>query len=155
MAYEEHDDYLDPQIDTHKAPKRFWLIAIFALIWNLMGIGAYLTQVISSPEGLIEAYGAEQAALISALPAWYTGVFALAVFAGTTASLLLLLKQRVALYLFIFSLICVVVQNVYMVSQGLLKTLHAGEWVMTLMIPLISIFLVWYTQRYITKGLLK
>jgi hypothetical protein len=49
-------------------------------------------------------------AIIEARPAWATGAFAIAVFGGALGCLLLLLKKSAAYYLFIASLLGVIVQ---------------------------------------------
>ncbi|MDZ7768490.1 MAG: hypothetical protein U5K38_05175 [Woeseiaceae bacterium] len=60
----------------------FWIISALALLWNLLGVMAYIMRVTMTPEALAALPEAERE-LYTNTPAWVTGVFAIAVFAGT------------------------------------------------------------------------
>ena len=51
--------------------------------------------------------------LIASRPIWATGAFAIAVFGGLIGDILLILKKSIAYYLFIASLLGVVVTNIH------------------------------------------
>lgn len=133
----------------------FWVIAGLALIWNLMGVGAYVSQSLMSDAQLADAYGADQAAMIISQPAWYTAVFALAVFGGALGCLGLLLRKSWALWPLLLSLLCVVLQNIYFGLNGMFKDVHGGEWGMVILIPVVALFLVWFTRRKIADRTLR
>jgi uncharacterized membrane protein len=139
-------------IGTYKPPKWFWIVSAIALLWNLMGIGAYLSQVMMSPEKIAEAYGQVQAELIAVQPAWYTAVFALAVFGGALGCLGLLLRKNWAMWFLLLSLICVIIQNIYFAMSGAFEHVHGGAWVMTLMIPIIAVLLVLLARKAKASG---
>ena len=67
--------------DRSTPPKSFWIIAAIALVWNLMGVAAYLMQMTMSDEA-IAALPEAQRALHESTPAWATGAYALAVPGG-------------------------------------------------------------------------
>ncbi|WP_209400260.1 hypothetical protein [Pseudozobellia sp. WGM2] len=95
-----------------KPPTWFWVISVIALLWNIIGVMAYLADAYMSVETLAEL-SQEQRMLYESRPAWATGAFALAVWGGLIGSIGLLLRKKWAYILFIISLIAVLAQNVY------------------------------------------
>ena len=120
----------------------FWLIGAVALLWNVAGAANYLVQVMN-PEA-IDSYREAERALIDGRPAWATGAFAIAVFGGSIGCLLLLLRKSAALYVFIASLLGVMVTMIHAVVV-------VGWTLGTLMPPLTSLVvaavLVWYAKH--------
>lgn len=88
----------------------FWLIGAFALLWNVMGAMNYLGQMNAE---MVAAYPETHRAIIEGRPAWATAAFAIAVFGGALGCLLLLLRKSVAYYLFIASLVGVIVTMIH------------------------------------------
>ncbi len=58
-----------------KPPIWFWIISVLALIWNILGVSAYLAQAYMTDETLAALPEADQA-IYANLPAWYTAAFA-------------------------------------------------------------------------------
>src|SRR6266508_4881505 len=85
----------------------FWAIGVVALIWNVMGVINFFVQM--NPAALA-SYPESHRAIIEGRPAWATGAFAIAVFGGALGCLVLLLRKSAAYYLFIASLLGVIVQ---------------------------------------------
>ena len=81
--------------DSNKPNGLFWAIGVIAIIWNAMGVMAYLAQAYKT-ESFEAMYTPEQLDIINNMPAWATAAFATAVFGGVLGSLLLLLKKRLA-----------------------------------------------------------
>jgi hypothetical protein len=94
---------------TTKPPIWFWIVSILALLWNLMGVMAYLGQAYMTDEMKAE-YTAEQLALMESTPAWVTAAFAIAVWGGLLGCLALLLRKKWARPVLILSLIGIVAQ---------------------------------------------
>ncbi len=90
----------------------FWIISIIALLWNLMGVGAYLMEAYQK-EVMYEGYSEAQLALMNGLPAWITGAFATAVFAGAIGCLGLVLRKKWATPVLIISLLAVLARTIY------------------------------------------
>ena len=91
-------------------------------------------------------------AIIEGRPAWATGAFGFAVFGGALGCLLLLLRKSAASYLFIASLLGVIVQ---MLAYLLGSTIEFGpvEIIMMILLPLVvAAFLIWYSKRAEHKG---
>ena len=132
-----------------KPTPKFYIIGVLALIWNLMGVGAYLIQAFMTEEMIATLVEEEQAEFLVEYPAWYTVLFALAVFGGTLSCVLLLARKKIAYYFFLMSGICAIAQQGY-----LLATVTLSNVVMPIMIIIFCIFLIWYSKRCITEGIL-
>ncbi len=90
----------------------FWVISIVALFWNLMGVGAYLYEAYEK-DAMMEQYTEAQRELMSAIPAWVTGAFAMAVFAGAIGCLGLIMRKKWATPVLIISLLAVLSRTIY------------------------------------------
>lgn len=98
--------------NTTKAPTWFTLVAVLAILWNLMGVMAYLGQAFMTQE-MMEALPQEQQEAYSNVPAWATAAFALSVFGGLLGSLFLVLKKNIAGILLWISLVSIVINDIY------------------------------------------
>lgn len=102
------------------APRWLLWVSIILLLWNLMGVGAFVSQWMMTPEQLA-TLPAEQQAMWASMPAWAWGGYAIAVFAGTLGAIGLLMRKKWAAPLFLISLIAVLVQFAYpfIIADGL------------------------------------
>ena len=128
----------------------FWTIGAVALIWNVMGVINFFVQM--HPDALA-SYPDSHRAIIEGRPAWATGAFAVAVFGGALGCLLLLLRKSAALYVFIASLLGVIVQMIP--HLGVVGSKIDGPFeiaMMILMPPVVAAFLIWYSKHARTKG---
>ena len=127
---------------NNKAPKWFTVVAAVLLVWNLLGVMAYLAQVMMSPEALA-ALPDDQRQLIENTPAWATAAFAVAVNFGAIGCLLLLLKRNLAGLFLQLSLAGVVVQlfHAFFMSNSF-EVFGPGNFVMPVMVLIIAIYLV-------------
>lgn len=92
------------------APKWFLPVAVIALLWNLLGCMAYLSDVRLTPEDVAKLDAAQQA-MYAARPAWAVAATAVAVWGGAAGSLGLILRRRWATPLLMASLLAVIVQD--------------------------------------------
>ena len=97
-----------------KPPVSFWIIAVVALVWNLIGLFMYYSSVTVTPEQLKAAYSPEQLAAIEATPVWVTSAFAMATTFGVIASIVLLLRKALAFLLFVVSFVALLIQDLYL-----------------------------------------
>ena len=126
----------------------FWLITIFMLIWNIMGCINFIVQM--DPD-MVASYRENEQVIISGRPVWVTAAFAIAVFAGALGCVLLMLKRKIALYLFVFSFLGVVVTMAHTLGIGI--NFGTGEVFGIIIMPLLlAAFLIWYTQYAVKKG---
>jgi len=126
----------------------FWLITAFMLLWNVMGCINFIVQM--NPD-MFSSYRENEQAIILGRPLWATIAFAVAVFAGALGCLLLMFKKSVAYYLFIISLIGVVITMLHTLSTGI--DFEAGEITGFIIMPLlVAAFLVWYSKYAESRG---
>ncbi len=123
----------------------FWIVGAVALTWNLMSVWNFLGQM--NP-GSLAAYPEAARTLVEDRPAWSTAAFAIAAFGGGLGCLLLLLRNSAAYYLFIASLIGVIVTT----GQTLGSTSDVPIWMGSLMSVALGAFLIWYSKRSESKG---
>ena len=91
-------------------PRWYLPVTIVALVWNLLGCAAYLSDVTVTPDD-VARMSAEQQALYAARPAWAVAATAIAVWGGAAGCLGLILRKRWAVPLLIASLAGVIVQD--------------------------------------------
>ncbi|NCO63841.1 MAG: hypothetical protein GW839_12935 [Flavobacteriales bacterium] len=131
---------------TNKPPIWFWIVSVIAILWNAMGVDQYIGQAYKT-ERWRSAITDEQFETISNMPSWLTAAFAIAVFSGVLGSLGLLLRKKWATSLLILSLLAVIVQMGYILTQG-----HTNNMGMTISIIVFALFLVWFSKKSETKG---
>lgn len=140
--------------DTNKPNSTFWVIGIIGLIWNLMGVDGYINQSYQT-ERFKSMYTEEQLEIILNLPPWVTAAFAVAVFSSVSACIFLLLKKKIAKTFFFIGLLAVLVQTTYNLFINPGKNMYGLiEYAMLIMIPIISIFLLWYSKKCSDDGML-
>jgi len=131
-----------PYIKPHWS---FWVICAVTLIWNGMGSVNFFMQM--NPETLAK-YPEAAKSLISTRPLWATTAFALAVFGGLVGDILLILRKAKVYYLFMASLLGVVVTNIHTIQASS----DMNIWVGSLMSFVVSAFLIWYAKITKLKG---
>jgi hypothetical protein len=139
-------------ISTNKPPLWFWIVGIIALIWNLMGVMAYIGQAYITEAELSALSDAEQT-LYANVPPWATAAFAIAVFGGTLASIALLLRKKFAKILFVISFLGIIVQMIYnfFISEAM-EVYGPGGLIMPVMVILIGIFLITFSYKSFLKN---
>ncbi len=139
---------------TNKPGIDFWIIGIAALIWNLMGVYFYLQQAYMTDEDLA-ALPQQQQALYENIPAWVTAAFAIAVFGGTLACILLLLRKKLATTVFKVSLLGIIVQmsHTFFMSDAM-ANIGVSSLIMSAMVIVIGVFLLWYSKKKEAAGIL-
>jgi hypothetical protein len=80
----------------------FWAIGAAGLIWNALSAVNFFVQM--NPE-MLAAYRESERLIVESRPAWATGTFALAVFAGTFGCAALLLRRSAAFILLLASFV--------------------------------------------------
>ena len=141
---------------TVKPPMWFWIVSVIALIWNIMGVMAYLADAFTTVEQL-EMMTQEQRHLYESRPAWVTSAFAIAVWGGLLGCIALLLRKKWARPIFLLSLIGILVQNGYYFFMTNATEVF-GQFqaiVMPLLVIIIGIALLLFARSSTAKGWLK
>ena len=132
-------------VTIQKPPMWFLVISIIALVWNALGVFAYLGQSLMTDEMLAQLPEADQQ-MYANLPSWYISAFAVAVFAGTIGSLGLVIKKKWAFYVLIISLVAAIAQMYYLAF--VLKMANT----MTPLIIIVGMALAWLADYATKKG---
>ena len=130
-------------------PKWYLPVTILALVWNLIGCAAYLSDVMLTPED-IAAMDQTQQALYNSRPAWAVAATAVAVWAGAAGCIGLIVRKRWAALLLELSLAGVIVQDI---GLFVLSGVDTGPAVMGMQVVvlLIAIGLVVLARKAIAR----
>ena len=133
-------------------PTWFKVVAVLALLWNLLGCLAFFSDLRISPEDLAKLPEAQQA-LYAARPGWAVAATALAVFGGALGSIGLLMRKRWALPVFVLSLLGILVQDfgLFVLADGasLAGTVAV---VMQAVVLAVGIALILLSRKGIARG---
>ncbi|MBB1399525.1 hypothetical protein [Pseudoalteromonas sp. SG44-8] len=131
-----------------------WLksVAWAALIWNFLGVIAFIMQMLMTPE-MISKLPIEQQAAYSNTPIWSTIAFATAVFGGVLGCILLLLKKAIARVLFALSLAGIFIQQFYnFIVINSIELLGASAVFMPIFVVVIAIILLLLSHKGKQQG---
>ncbi len=131
----------------------FWIIGGAALVWNLIGLLFYVSEVMATPEAMAEGFSQAQIDFLIGKPVWATAAFAIAVNAGVLGSLFLLLRKAWAVPMFLLSLVSVLVQNVH--AFGLANGLEVwgtNALILPALVVIISLALLLYSHSTKQRG---
>ncbi|MEA3390004.1 sugar transporter [Sphingobium sp. CCH11-B1] len=132
------------------------IIGIVLLLWNLMGVAAWVMQygMDLSELAKTDPVGAR---IFAEMPSWLWVAYAVAVGAGTLGALLLLMKKAAAATLFLVSLVAVLVQFGYtlgatdlIAQKGIVVAAGFPAFVI-----LVAIVQLAYARSLVAKGVLR
>ncbi|MEP3227446.1 MAG: hypothetical protein ABJO01_15825 [Parasphingorhabdus sp.] len=127
-------------------PIWYWLVGIFALLWNGAGVAAYVAEFTMSAQDFAQLSKVEQD-LYAARPFWASAAFAVAVIAGFIGSVMLLLRKPIAIRLLLLSLLAVIVQfSSFFLLDGYIEYLDESGWLMPVAIPIVSLGLYLFVR---------
>jgi hypothetical protein len=133
-------------------PLWFWVIAVVALLWNIMGCVILLSEVFAQ-EAMMESMTEEQKEWSRSTPSWIYFVFAISVSAGVAGSICLLMRKRLSVLLFTISFVAVLIQMVYtMLIAGGLQVMGPSGAVMPAVVIMLSIAWLLFSLYFKGKG---
>lgn len=140
----------DPVV-VSRPTRGYWITSWLALVWNLIGVAAYLMTVTMSHDALAAMPAGERALYES--PNWVTSSYAIAVWGGTIASVGLLLTKAWSVPLFVLSLVAIVLQMTYwLFFTAALQVKGMSAAAMPLIVVVIGVYLVVYARAARRKG---
>ena len=137
-------------------PKWFWIIGVLALIWNLLNVTIFFSDVVlMTPQRLAKMEEPMRAAYENA-PQWANISNGIYVCFGTLGSIFLLLKNKLAFPAFTISLaaICIMLVDVFIVSKYY-EVLGTSFIIGPIVIFIVGALLVWYSKTPKTKSWLR
>ena len=133
-------------------PKWFRIVAILALLWNLLGCAAYLVDAMMTPEDVAQLSAAQQE-LYASRPSWAVGATAVAVWLGALGSLGLILRKRWATIVLVLSLLGVIAQDYWLfVASGAARLAGPTAAILQAIVLLVAIALVALSLRASKRG---
>ncbi|MGS2719862.1 hypothetical protein [Paraglaciecola aestuariivivens] len=137
---------------ANAAPKWLIIIASLLVIWNLLGVMAFIMQMTMTAEQIAMLPDNEQL-LYQNMPTWVTLAFACAVFGGTLGCIALVLRKTIALPILVISLLGVLVQMTYTIFiSNSIEVYGPGGMVMPILVFVIALYLVWQAHKAKVKG---
>ena len=132
----------------------FWIIAIIALLWNAMGVFAFITDLTMSEEALATMTQAQQD-LYNSTPTWNYVGYGLATIGGLLGAIGLLMRKKWASTLFILSFVGVLINLVWsLFISNAAAVMGSSAYILPAMVVLIAIFLIWYSRKTTADGIL-
>jgi hypothetical protein len=140
---------------TGGTPRHLWVVGIFALLWNAMGAFDYVMTETQN-EAYMGRFSPEQLEYFYGFPAWVVAFWALAVWGGVLGAVLLLLRKKLAVTVFLVSFLSMVVTTVhnFFLSNGLEVVSHPFELVFSGLIFVFALFLYIYARGMKNGGVL-
>ena len=135
-----------------KPTTTFWVIAVVALLWNIIGVAAYIMQVTMTPEA-IAALPVEQQSVYTSMPAWATSAFALSVWGSLFGTILLLLRKKLAGPILVASFAAIIVDMYYtFFISPMLEVSGASGAILPVAIIIIGAYMIFFTRNAAAKG---
>ncbi len=139
---------------SFRTPVHLWMVGILALLWNAMGAFDYLATQLEL-DFYMTNFSEEQLSYFYGFPAWAISGWAIAVWSALAGSIGLLLRRKWSLYAFVVSIAGMVVSSIYTIGMtNGFEIMGPSSIYMTVVIWVISIFLVGYTCRQVKNGVL-
>lgn len=132
--------------DTRQRPWHLWAAAALATLWN--GFGCYIYFVEQTTTSQTPA-----SLFYDAYPMWMHAVWAIAVWGALVASLLLFLRSRFAVPLFLVSLIGLIVSTVR--NYGFAGGMEIGGFGFTVGLIIIALGFWLYARAMGRRGVLR
>lgn len=135
-----------------KPPTSFWVVAIFAILWNIIEIHFSSFEI----ELLQENSSVEEFQSIQKLPFWYIVIFIVALFSEALGSFMLFLRKKIATKFFAISLLALIfIEFYWLFIVDIKKTSIIFSLVVPITVIAIATFLYFYSKMAANKGWLK
>jgi len=140
--------------DTEATPKHLWIIGIITLLWNMMGAYDYLMTQTRNVAYMAQFEPAQLEYFFN-FPTWLVFFWALAVWSSILGSILLLMRKRLAVPVFMVSLGSMVITAIYNFgfSAGM-EMMGVTGLVFTLVIFCVALGLLLYSRAMRMRGVL-
>ncbi|MFI4950128.1 MAG: hypothetical protein ACHP7A_03720 [Caulobacterales bacterium] len=139
------------------APWHYWVVSVLAILWNAYGAYDYFMSK-TGGDAYLKKMGMSdaQVAHMHAYPTWMTADWAIGVWGGLLAALMLIARTRYAFHVFVVSLAAFVVMLVY--TYGLSdggKVMGQQGMIFNLVILALCVFFAWYARTMTKQGVLR
>jgi hypothetical protein len=139
-----------------KIPWHLWLVGVIAVLFNFIGVFDYVMSMAQGAKYQASAgMTPEQIAHYQGMPGWMTVVWAVGVFGAFVASILLLLRRKLALPVFVLSLAAFLVSIVYtyvLTNGGAVMGPQMA--IASAVIAALLVFFIWYSRFMAVRSVL-
>ena len=142
--------------ENMKTPWHLWTVGIIGLLWSAMGAMDFvMTQ--TENEAYMANFTEAQLVFFYGFPVWVVAAWAIAVWGGVFGSLFLLMRRKIAVWVFLASLLAMVLTTIqnYGLSNGMEVMGDAFALIFTGVIFLAALGLYLYAKAMQARGLLK
>jgi hypothetical protein len=140
-----------------KPPWHLWLIGVIAVLFNSIGVFDFVMSMAQGADYLASAgMTPDQIAHYQAMPSWMTGVWAVGVFGAFLASILLLLRRKLAVPVFVLSLAAFLISLLYtyvLTDGGAVMGQQMA--ITSAVIAVLLAFFSWYSRFMAVPGVLR
>jgi hypothetical protein len=142
---------------TAKAPWHLWVIGVIAVLFNSIGVFDFVMSM-SQGEKYMASAGMtpQQIAHYRQMPMWMTAVWAIGVWSAFLASILLLLRRKLAFGIFVLSLavFLISVLYTYVLTDG--GAIMGRQMAITsAVIAVLLLLFAWYSRAMARRGVLR
>ena len=139
---------------TVKTPWHVWVVGGATLFWNAFGAMDYvMTQ--TRNEGYLSAIPQAQLDYFFAFPTWYVAIWAIAIWTSVLGSVLLLLRLKLAVPVFLVSVATYLINWTYTSFINVMPDANTGHLIFSLVIFAVLVFSLWYSFVMTKKGALR
>ncbi len=145
-----------PSTREARTPVHLWVVGVLALLWNAMGAFDYLmTQ--TENEGYMSRFTPEQLEFFYGFPTWVVASWALAVWGSVLGSILLLMRNRWAVPVFLVSFLSMFVTTFrnYVLADGMEVAGDPFTLLFSALIFLVALGLLLYARAMKRRGVLE
>ena len=140
-----------------KTPWHLWTVGVIAVLFNAIGVFDFVMSMAQGAEYQARVgMTPDQIAHYQQMPGWMTAVWAVGVFGAFVASILLLLRRKQSLPVFIASLTAFLVSLLYtyvLTNGGAVMGQQMA--ITSAIIAALLIFFGWYARFMIAQGVLR
>ena len=141
---------------TVHTPWHLWVVGILALLWNSFGCVDYTMTQTRQDEWFAQmGMTAAQLEYFNAMPAWTHAAWAIGVWGGALGAILLLLRRKWAMPVFVVSFLGWLAGAVYAFGMSDGMEAMGPMWPMQIVIGGACVFFIWYAWMMSKKGVLR
>lgn len=141
---------------TIRSPWHLWVVGVVALLWNGFGCFDYFMTQTRQDEWFAQmGMTAAQLEYFNAMPMWTHAAWAIGVWGGALGGILLLLRRKWAMPVFVASFLGWLAGAVYAFALSDGMEAMGSMWPMQIVIGGACLFFIWYARMMQKKGVLR
>lgn len=139
-----------------RTPWHLWVVGVVTALWNGFGCFDYVMTQTNRDQWFAQMdITGEQLAYFNAMPAWTHAAWAIGVWGGLLGAILLLLRRKLAMPVFVVSFLGWAAGAVYAFALSDGMEAMGSMWPMQIVIGGACVFFIWYAWMMSNKGVLR